>query len=242
MTTTMKTGRTAWERLTGTNKPVAAEKRYPNPLDLRTGAAVRIDEADLDRNLYTVTTIRAWDRTAAGRKVAPLTDYVLRAGEDSVLLRVVPDQSEPTNPKKHRILVLTEFHREGWSDDCLATLDAVCDKSGELYKDRGTENEVCYWRLHDLRIPYHAVVTEMTDSDGSGAVDDHEISVMPYTLWDFSRATASAGGQPLTEYLYVEFSGDYNPDTRKAVGGDKTLVMYRGVELTPARVHAYDRS
>lgn len=239
----MAKGRTAWERLIGANKPVTVEKQYTNPLDVRIGATVRVDTIEHHKPIWTVAAIWAWDRQTGGSKTAGMTDYLLTAtGGKQLLLRVLPrEQANAKNTRTHHFLALETYHEQGWDDTAPLVLDALCDPTGEFYKDRGEETEECYWRINDVKVPYHCSVSVISDVNRDGTVEEEEVQKGEYTLWDFWRTTQDEADQDTTQFLYAQLSGRYDPASKRVHGGDKTIHLYRGFDVDPDKIVAYDK-
>jgi hypothetical protein len=225
----MSKGRTLFEALTGQGKP-AAGSPY-NPLGARVGQHVRLDLLDYRDALWEVEEVWSWD-SSVGRSHHHMADYVIDADDAPAVLRCVPDGLNGT-----RVLFMWQLWPEGqwgpaaYSDDVKASLEALNDESGELYRFRGTEQEERYWRLGGA-VPLSARVLV---EDSPKLVP---LNWMDYTYWDFHRVTKDEGGGDVTEYLYGQLSGKFKTPTR-IEGGDKTLVLYRGVEVDPRRVTIY---
>jgi hypothetical protein len=239
----MPQGRTAWERLTGQNKPVAVEKQYTNPLAVTIGATVRVDTPDHFRHLFTVEYMRAWTRTVAGKKVTDMTDYGLVSGTTRVVLRVLPrTNANAKNRFTHHFLAMQPYFEAGWTDETPDILRALSDPSGEFYRYRGEPEEEHYWRVNGVTTPYACSTALLRDVDGNGTVEPGEVEKEDLTLWDFWRGTTDEAGQEVTQFLYAQFGGLYNPATNEVSGsGDRTVVMYQGLDVNADKITAYDR-
>jgi hypothetical protein len=228
----MARGRTIFEILTGQAKDPPARGPY-NPLGARAGQHAQLDVLDYRDELWAVGAVWSWD-ASVGRAVHHMADYVLDADGRKCLLRCVPRVGVAGPPVS--VLLMTQLWPEGdgpagWSDDVRATLEALNDEKGELYRYRDTPDEERYWRVGGA-VPLGARVL-VDDMPGVTPVN-----WMPYTFWDYHRVTKDEGGADVTEYLYGQLSGTFKSPTR-VEGGDKTLVLYRGVEIDPKRVTIY---
>lgn len=233
-------GRTAWEILTGTNKPVPVEGQYPNPLELKIKGNVTVNTIDYGRHLLQVSEIWSWDRKINGKSFT-MTDYVLRATGVNVLIRVFPREN-PTDEMKYHVLVMHQYFPAepgamGWCDISADILGAANDPSGEFYNHRGEENEEKFWRVGG-KIPIPCTVHIIKDENGDGKIDAKEVSHIPYTIWDFHRETHDEAGQPMVQYLYVQLCGKF-VDPTTVNGGDKTIIMYSGEEISPQKIMAF---
>lgn len=233
----MPKGRTAWDIITGQNKPKAVEEQYANPLGVKIGASVSLRTIDYDQELFRVAEIRAWERHI-NNKTVPMTDYVLESGDCRVLLRAVPREDANADLKlTHRFAVLKECYRFGWSDESTGILTAANDPTGEFIIDAGTENEQKFWRQAGI-VPIYSKVALISDQNRDGKVEESEVEKATMTLWDFHRTTQDEAQQDFTEFFYVELSGRFVSPT-EVKGGDKTIVMLRGEEIDPRKVLAY---
>lgn len=237
----MPKGRTAWQILTGVQKELSIADSIVNPLAAKVGSHVTIgcslSDVELTSDeLWRITEIWAWDRDINGQKHS-LTDYVIESDDKRLVIRVVPDGS------KHRVLVMSQYYPDTpgpmlWNEESPFVLEAITDKSGEFYRNRGEENEEKYWRIGG-NIPIICDVRILRDLDGNETVEDSEVAREPFTLWDFHRATTGDVGQEITQYLYVQLNGHY--DTKRdgsyrIVDGDKTILILRGEEVDPTFV------
>lgn len=242
----MPKGRTAWEILTGkgkSEKPVAIAEAITNPLSAKVGSHVSINgllaDVELTTNeLWQITEIWAWERNIHGQKHS-LTDYVIESDGKRLVMRVLPRIDAHPN-LRHHILIMSQYYPDTpgpmpWNDESPFVLEAADDQTGEFYRFKGEENEEKYWRIGGV-IPILCDVQILKDKNQDGTVADHEVAKEPYTLWDFHRVTTDSVGQELTQYLYIQLGGHYNPSTKRVSDGDKTILMLRGEELEPSQV------
>lgn len=227
-------GRTAWEILTGKNKPKvpAQDGLEINPLEVKLGGSVTVNTAEYGRNLFTVSEIWSWDRKING-KVHPMTDYFLSSADTNLLLRIFPRNEQNADVNYH-VLAMTQYYPTtdgplGWCKESPDILAAADDESGEFYNHKGEDNEETYWRVGGkIAIPCSVrIFTPNTEQN-----------VVPYTLWDFSRETLDIADQKMIQFLYVQLSGKFI-DPKTVNGGDRTIIMYRGEEVIPQNIMAF---
>lgn len=221
----MAKGRTLWEILTRGTSPTPSGGRATDgafnydPLDARDGDHVRLDILDYRDDLWRIGGL-VWMVQSINGTRHPFTDYDLFSSERRCVLRLFPKDD------KYTVLLLAQYWPDEpgpqpYGDEVQAILEALNDPSGEFYRYRDTDAEEHYWRIGG-KVPIHAA------ANGIGK----------FTIWDFHRTTSDESGAEFTEYLYAELSGYYRgPD--EIVGGDKTLIMYRGREISPEHVTVY---
>ena len=236
----MAKGRTAWEILTGQNKPVAEETKIPNPLNLKIGAHVSLRTIELDNTLFRLLAIMAWDRKINNRSF-PMTDYILTSGkanEDAVCLRAVPREDAIKDlALTHRFLLLEHYYDAEYGEEVEAVL-AACNAGDEFYiNPDDPEAKETFWRMGGA-VPIHAEVSVLKDLDGNGTVEEEEVEKVPMTYWDYHRTTKDEFEVECVEYLYVQLSGHYEGPGH-IQGGDKCVNIVRGEEIDAKKVLAY---
>lgn len=205
-------GRTLFEIITGRNKADTRplELRYYNPLACKVGSVVNVSHDVTSGINFSVEHVAVYE-TAVGGKKFYHTDYHLKGvslDRDNPLrlrLRVIPDDSVPKTGC--RIQLLHVYQEMEWDkefhDNVLGSDSGVFDINQD---DEGNPlaEPRRYWRVERVLDPFKARVTLLTDKDGNGKVEEHEVERSDVTYWDYCRDTADANGQPFTEYLTVE--------------------------------------
>jgi hypothetical protein len=172
-----------------------------------------------------------------------MTDYVLESKEGRVVLRVLPRTGHnPKDARSHHFLLLDPYFEQGWADDSAFILEALDDPTGEFFRHKGEPEEEHYWRVNDVKVPYHCSVALLRDIDRNGTVEEEEVVKGEFTLWDFWRTTSDEAGQEYTQFLYAHLSGRYDPKTRRVAGGDKVITILRGSDVDPDNVRLFDKA
>jgi hypothetical protein len=182
-----------------------------NPLSAKCGSFVAVDELDFRGKEYRIVEIRQYDHAIGGRRFQ-LTDYVLRAGEEVVRLRVVP------GGKQWRPMLLTLYDDLAYDQ---GLHDVVRDDTLKFVVDdaeAGLHEE--YWRVEEVRDSYKARVTVLCGNDASAP----QSAAAEVEYWDYWRDT-EVDGAKVTQYLYVEM----NLDTG-------WFQIWRGMETDPERI------
>jgi hypothetical protein len=226
-------GRTLWERISGSNKPVPVEQRYTNPANVKIGDVMSVNTIDHSHLLFTVKELWQWTRVVNGNQRL-ITDYKLLTrphdGNDvEIIVRVIPRENpDPLAKYTHHFCVLRKFFECGWQDEAERNgiLEAVSDPAGELVYQRGEPNEERFWRINS-KLPYDCDVAVIADMNGDGKIEESEVTHARYKLWDFHRETRDEANQPITEYLFVHQDQD-----------NKDFVMWRGKEVDPTLIRA----
>src|SRR5262249_2305515 len=65
-----------------------------------------------------------------------------------------------------------------------------------------------YWRINDVGDSYKAQMTIIRDADQDRQASSDEVEEHQIEYWDYWRETPDVGGQPYTEYLFVEMDAD----------------------------------
>jgi hypothetical protein len=65
-----------------------------------------------------------------------------------------------------------------------------------------------YQRLNDVVDSYKTQVTVVKDANRDGRVERDEVKHMRLEYWDYCRQTRDAGGQPVTQFLFVEMDAE----------------------------------
>jgi hypothetical protein len=221
-------GRTLWDILTGQNKRdmTPLELQYHNPLKAKVGCTVTIDHDEQCAGVnFVIDRLSVYETRVQERKFHH-TDYHLKGvtlDRDRPLrlrLRLIPDEDE-TNALRHKILLMNLYDERGWEstaeerenrwygdkefgaffvESILGHEQGIFDVTQDDEGKPLTENRR-YWRVEDVLDPYSARVTTMTDSDGSGKIDDNELAYSDVTYWDYHRETQD----PKTAVQFIEY-------------------------------------
>ena len=244
-------GRSLLDILTGRNqkdmRPL--EFQYHNPLEAKVGCTVCFDHEEEIRGINFVIEKISVYKTEIGRETFFHTDYHLKGtsldtdGYVRLWLRLIPDDNV-TNKLGHRIQLLQLYEEMQWDEDLYNMLCENGDYNPD-YDDEGTrsfkvnyddegnelEHPRMYWRIgtempqQDLD-PYHAKLTVLSDVDGDGTIEDHELEHFPVTYWEFSRMTDN----PETEEKFEEFL------TVDMDDGTRFFRFLRGTNVLPFQV------
>lgn len=211
-----KNGRTIWEIITGANqqqkKPL--ELQGYNPLQAKIGCTVSLKHDVRFQGInFVIERITVYD-TPIGGKTFRHIDYHCKGtsleteGFVRFRLRLLPNE-DATNELGCTIQILFIYDEMPWDqgffDNVLADPEGIFnihqdDAGNQLPEDQARR----YWRVEDVRDPYHSKTLIMEDEDKSGAVDESELRKGKVTSWDYSRITKDENGVEFTEYLTVE--------------------------------------
>lgn len=208
------------------------EELIYNPLGVRCGSAMSINELDLRGLEFFVREIREYKANINGEEYK-FTDYDLLARplgkpDVAVRLRVMPEDN-PDSLCTHRTIVLNlmdEFgYDEGFEEGVLK------DDTGIFQIDNDGEEPQRFWRPGEegnyLLDSYRFRGKYLRDTDGSGKVDADEVSRFGIDSWDYSRET-DIDGVATEEFLFVE----KNTDTG-------WFQLWRGPQLNPEQIEAF---
>jgi hypothetical protein len=191
--------KTLWEILQSKIKG-PLELQLNNPLKLKLGTAVHINEIDFRDYTFYVKRIFDYERTI-NSEIFNFTDYDLLArplgGEDvKIRLRLNP----MANPDEvagltHNVLLLKLYDEIAYDE---GLHNVVRDDTGkfEVLMD-GTCTER-FFRINDVLEPYKAKVTIVSDDK------PEEFQNISLDYWDYWRDTVNEANQSLVEYLFVE--------------------------------------
>jgi hypothetical protein len=224
----MPRGKTLWEMLVEkVQGPV--ELRQFNPLKLRVGHSLTIDDPELKELNFFVREIRSYRRALGGREF-PFVDYVVRArplnGEDVVFrVRLVPmDEPDPSGPA-HHVVLLRLFDEFAYDKSFEQVLTDTTKKFQVLDDDRVTEE---FYRINDTVEPYSAEVTIVKDADNDGTVTSDEVEKRRLAYWDYWREDKNEAGSPVRRFLFIERDGETG-----------WFQLWRGDEIDARQVYAF---
>jgi len=214
--------KTLWEMLKAkVAGPV--ELRITNPLKLKIGNSVRIDELDLKDFHFTVKRIMEYKRTIGGSDFF-FTDYDLvarpLAGEEvKIRLRLNPME----NPDKvagltHNVVLLKLYDELAYDE---GLYKVVTDKTKKFEVNQDGVCTERYFRINDVQDPYRPAVTVVKEGDK----DTDDLRKLNLEYWDYWREEKDEGGTPFNQFLFVEMDKD-----------DGWFQMWRGQEIDPQQV------
>lgn len=239
----MAKGRTAFEifksRFFG-KKEIPVEQQFQNPLEGRIGGSVRfVHHLDYENELWLVRAIWSWDRHINGT-IQNMTDYHLVSDDKKLILRVLPKSDQIA------ILLMTQYwpidvEQSPWADQnnvnsSAQILDALEDPTGEFVRFMDTPEEEKYFRDYRNIL---ASVSVLSDKDQDGKVEMSEVEKSEYSLWTFYRQIPDEAGINFEQHLHVQVSGQYDSEKKHIFGGDKTIQMLRGEEITTRQIVIY---
>lgn len=214
--------KTLWEMLKAkVSGPV--ELQIINPLNLKIGNSVRLDDIDFKDLHFTVKRIMEYKRTIGGSDYF-FTDYDLSArplvGEEvKIRLRLNPME----NPDKvagltHNVVMLKLYDELAYNEDFYKV---VTDKT-KLFEV--SLDGVCterYYRINDVQDPYRPTVTVVKEGDK----DTEDLQKLNLEYWDYWREEKDEGGTLFSQFLFVEMNKD-----------DGWFQIWRGQEIDPLQV------
>ncbi len=222
----MAKGRTLWEMLLDSLKgPVEFE--YYNPLRVRIGTAVTIDQIEWRELNFFVLSIHEYKRTLEGQDFR-FVDYALLArplGGDKVLvrLRLNPvDDPEQAAGLTHHVLLLKLDDDMPYNEDLHKVVNDDTRKF-QVLEDGQVQAE--YWRINDVATSYKAEVTIVKDVNQDKHVDRNEVEKRQFEYWDYWREIKDEAGQPQREFLFVEMDA-----------GNGWFQIWKGSEIDAKRV------
>lgn len=212
----MTHGRTIWEIITGANK----EQRKPlelqgyNPLQAKVGCTVSLKHDMRFQGInFVIERITVYE-TPIGKKTYRHIDYHCKGtsleteGFVRFRLRLLPND-DATNELGCLIQVLFLYDEFAWDQSFLANV--LGDPEGIFNIEQNDAGEQLppdqvrrYWRIEDVRDPYHSKTLVYEDDNKSGEIDESEMSKGRITSWDYSRITQDENHVEFTEFLSVE--------------------------------------
>ena len=217
--------KTLWEMLQGKIAgPV--ELQITNPLKLKVGNSVRINDIDLVDLNFNVKRIMEYKRTIKGDDYF-FTDYDLVAyplgrEEVKVRLRLNPmDLPDKAAGLTHNVVLLKLYDEMGY-DEGLFKVVTDTTKLFEVNQDG-----VCaerYYRINDVQDSYKPSVTVVEE----GHKDLDDVKKVNLEYWDYWRQTKDEGGTDYNQFLFIEMNKD-----------DGWFQMWRGQEIDPQDVSVY---
>jgi len=214
--------KTLWEMLRAKSKgPV--ELQITNPLQLKIGACVNVNEIDIDEHIFYVKRIMEYKRVIDGNTYV-FTDYDLLArplGKEDVKVRIRLNPME--NPDvvaglTHNVVLLKLYEELAYDEG----LHKVLTDTTKLFEV--LENGVCterYYRINDVQDSYKSQVTVVKEGDK----DLEGLVKFGLEYWDYWREVKDEAGQPFNQFLFVEMDTD-----------NGYFQMWRGEEIDAAQV------
>lgn len=204
--------------------PKSEEDKIQNPLKLKVGSPVLVDELDHRQLSFKVLEIR--QLLVNGEQYHKddlifIVDYIIGDIPSQVfrLIRLIPDSTHEIG--FHTILT-SQYHDQGYSEDFLNTLN---DESGEFVEITAGVETARYWRIDEIEGPVHMHTKVLTDRNKDGRVDPNEVQDRSLSTWDFHRNTLIDGVE-MEEFLFAEMDGE-----------NGWFTLWRGTEIHPERIH-----
>lgn len=214
--------KTLWEMLKSKAKgPV--ELQITNPLKLKIGNCVRVNDIDLKEMSFYVKRILEYKRVINGNEYA-FTDYDLMArpmgGEDvKIRLRLNPmENPDVVAGLTHNVVLLKLYTEQGYDEG----LHKVVTDTTKLFEV--LENGVCterYYRINDVQDSYKPAVTVVKEGD----TDLENLERLHLEYWDYWREIKDEAGQKFNQFLFVEMDTD-----------NGWFQMWRGEEIDAIQV------
>lgn len=215
-------GKTLWEMLTTKAKP-PVELQIANPLKLKIGSCVRVNDIDLKELSFYTKRILEYNRLINGTEHI-FTDYELMArplgGDDvKIRLRLNPMESpDEVAGLTHNVVLLTLYTEQGYDEG----LHKVVTDTTKLFEV--LENGVCterYYRINDVQDSYKPSVTVVKEGDK----DFENLESLHLEYWDYWRTIKDEAGQEFNQFLFVEMDTD-----------NGWFQMWRGEEIDALQV------
>ena len=203
-----------WARLRGKEPPppdaVDVESQFYNPLEVKIGSFVNVNNFEYDGLDFRVTHIREYKRVI-GDKTFYLAIYDLLArtidDREEVKLRLrlepvdVPDHDSGLTHIASFLHLYTEFEYD--EDFDKEVLRGEANDFQIMSDDEEPVVEAEYYRVNDIHDPFNAHVSIVQDENHDGIVEEEEVDRVWLSYWDDWRETEIEGVKE-TEYLYVE--------------------------------------
>lgn len=182
------------------------ELKILNPLQARINDWVMLDDAGFEGMRFSLTEIDVFTHRIQGEEFK-FNDYILRAGDNWMTLRVNP----VTNPerfakKRYYVLALTRYDKFPYNKDFE---DLLVNRELNFNDDKGAVTAT-YSRLNGVSDPYLAEVLVLSDPA-------KPVKSENFTYWDYSRTLDDNH----VEYCFVERDEQ-----------TKELSIFTGVEVS----------
>jgi hypothetical protein len=205
----MVKGRTLWEMLLDRLKGPVEFEVY-NPLHVKIGSAVTIDQIEWRELNFFVVSIHEYKRALGGQEFR-FVDYALLArplGGEPVLIRLrlnpVDDPAQAAG-LTHHVLLLRLEDDMAYNEDLHKVVNDTTKKF-QVMEDGEVRAE--YWRINDVATAYKAEVTIVKDVNQDGRVERNEVEKRRCEYWDYWRDVKDQAGQSQTEFLFVEMDAE----------------------------------
>lgn len=207
------------------------EELIYNPLGVRCGSAISVNELDYRGLDFFVREIREYQANINGEQYK-FSDYDLLArplGKEDVAvrLRVMPEDN-PDSLCTHRTIILTLLDEFGYDE---GFEEVLLDDTGIFQVDHEDREPDRFWRPGEegnyLLDSYKFRGKSLNDKDNSGKVDASEVKSFSIGSWDYSRET-DFDGVAAEEFLFVEKNSDSG-----------WFQIWRGPQLSPEQIEAF---
>jgi len=211
---------TLWEMLTKKKeKAISQDEVFYNPLKLRIGNHIKVNNLDLGKLSFSLTNMRVVERNIDGQSFR-FADYDLTARPldgEPVHQRI---RVTPHDDRTFGVLLLKHFTGFGYDEGYHKGL-AFENNKGEAYEP---EWDGRYWRVNDVQTEWNAKTDTLTDANSDGFISKSEVKHGKLTYWDFWRET-NIEGLKVLEFYIVEMNGE-----------DGWFDIWVGQEIDPNRV------
>lgn len=193
-------GKTLFEKFCDWFKSPVIKKVF-NPLNLKVGSMISIDELD-----YRDLSLEVVNITESKNSLLNFTytDYFIKSKLSdepvSFKLRVVP------NEETFNILLLKLSHEHGYNEDLFNLLNDYKDKENILELNFEDKKDT-FWRVRDVKTSYN-IENAVIDKNNLNLKNLEEIPKISVEYWDFWREDLDEISKPYNEFLFVEMQKD----------------------------------
>lgn len=196
---------TLWDIITGNvKKKKSLEQLFTNPLDLRIGNSIRVDNVDLSDVAFSLIDFREVKRIIDGVSCF-FVDYGIYAkpyGKDEInrRIRLSPKGDDYTTKIEDYDVVLYNKISE-------CQYDEAFHKSLEG-QEEFVEQDATYWRVNDNTKQQDAVIITVDAKSVENYKTDENWLPRKHTLtyWDFWRECEDEGGTKTLEFYNIEMN------------------------------------
>jgi len=211
---------TLWEMLIKKKeKVISQDEIFYNPLKLRIGNHIRVNNLDLGKLSFSLTNLRVVERVVDDKSFR-FVDYDLTArplDSEPIRQRI---RVTPHDDGTFGVLLLKHFTGFGYDEAYHNGLSYEKNK-GETYEP---DWDATYWRVNDMQTEWTAETDTLIDANNDGTITKDEVKHGKLTYWDFWRETNVESIKVLEFYL-IEMNGE-----------DGWFDIWVGQEIDPNRV------
>lgn len=202
---------------------VTGESEVYNPIGLKLGGVLTIDELDYRGQAFTVQAIRESRLTIIATAFKAVSYDLLSAPLDGeeIRVRLLLRSTRAGRQAGYEARIFTLYNEQAYAEE----LHQICnDDTGLFIVDEGKETEERYWRVGFPSLRHGSYkITESVLRD----VDPYEIGTSSHELWDYSRET-EIDGQSVVQHMLVEMNSD-----------NGWFQIWRGVEISPDKLNVF---